>query len=267
MTTETFQLELSAAEAYEERFVPAIFAEWAEQLVAAAGIAPGQRVLDVACGTGVVARRAAAITGAAAVTGVDINQAMLTVAARVSPEIKWRQGDAGALPLPDTAFDTALCQMALMFFPDPVQSLREMARVVKDGGTVAIAVPDRLTDQPAYGPFVELVGRHAGAEALSLLGTYWACGDPELLRNLFREAGLTVTNLQSYGGTARYGSAAEFVIVEVESTPLADRLSAEQYAAIRQGATEVLAPFTGPDGSVAVPLRGLLVKARKEARS
>ena len=94
MTAETFQLELAAAEAYEERFVPAIFAEWAQLLVAEAGVAPGQRILDVACGTGIAARRAAEIAGASAVTGVDKNDAMLTVAARIRPDITWLRGDA-----------------------------------------------------------------------------------------------------------------------------------------------------------------------------
>ena len=126
MTSETFQLELAAAEAYEERFVPAIFAEWAQLLVAEAGVAPAQRILDVACGTGIVARRAAEIVGAPAVTGVDINDAMLTVAKRVRPDITWLLGDAVALPLPDADFDAVLCQMALMFFPDAVAALREM---------------------------------------------------------------------------------------------------------------------------------------------
>lgn len=149
MTSETFELELAAAETYEERFVPAIFAEWAQLLVAEAGVAPGQRILDVACGTGIAARGAAEIAGASAVTGVDINEAMLTVAARVRPDITWLLGDAAALPLPDEDFDTVLCQMGLMFFPDAAAALREMGRVAAVGGTIAAAVPGRLEDQPA----------------------------------------------------------------------------------------------------------------------
>lgn len=175
-TSEAFQLDLAAAEAYEKRFVPAMFAEWAEVLVAEAGVAPGQRILDVACGTGIAARRAAEIAGASSVTGVDINEAILTIAARVHPGITWLRGDAAALPFPDAEFDSVLCQMALMFFSDPLAAVREMRRVTSDGGTIAVAVPAQLEDQPAYGPFLDLAGRHAGAEAMSLLDAYWACG-------------------------------------------------------------------------------------------
>jgi ubiquinone/menaquinone biosynthesis C-methylase UbiE len=262
-TSEAFQLDLAAAEAYEERFVPAMFAEWAELLVAEAGVEPGQRVLDVACGTGIAARRAADIVGASSVTGLDINEAMLTVAARVRPDITWLPGDAAALPFSDMEFDAVLCQMALMFFPDPLAAVREMRRVVSDGGTITAAVPAQLEEQPAYGPFVELVGRRAGTDALSLLDTYWACGDADRMRQLFHEARLTVTSLRSHSGTARYTSADDFVAVEVESTPLIDRLSREQYARVREGTVEVLRPFTDRDGAVTVPLHGLLIVARR----
>lgn len=238
-----------------------MFAEWAEVLVAEANVAPGQKILDVACGTGIVARRAAEIAGAPSVTGVDINAAMLTVAARVRPDITWLPGDAAALPFPDAEFDTVLCQMALMFFPDPLAAVREMRRVASDGGTVAAVVPAQLEDQPAYGPFAELVGRHAGADAVALLDTYWACGDPAWMRRLFQEAGLSLTSLRTHTGTARYASADDFVAVEVESTPLMDRMSPEQYARLREGARDILRPFTGHDGAVAVPLQGLLVVA------
>ncbi len=101
-TEQTFQIPLSAAEAYEERFVPAIFAEWAPHTVEAAGVAPGHRVVDVACGTGIVARTAARITDPQLVTGVDLNEAMLTVARRIDGSIDWRRGDAADLPV-DTA--------------------------------------------------------------------------------------------------------------------------------------------------------------------
>ena len=102
MSTETFQIPIEAAEQYEANFVPAFFSQWAARLCAAAGVAPGQRVLDVACGTGIVARTASEIVGAdGAVVGVDLNEAMLTVARRVAPDLEWRAGDAGALPVDD----------------------------------------------------------------------------------------------------------------------------------------------------------------------
>jgi ubiquinone/menaquinone biosynthesis C-methylase UbiE len=262
--TETFQLSMAAAEAYEARFVPALFAEWAPHLVELAGIAPGQAVLDVACGTGIVARTAAdTLKGAGRVVGLDLNEAMLAVARRVRPEIGWRQGDAATLPFPDGSFDAVLCQMALMFFPDRARALGEMRRVVTAGGTVAVVVPGALSSQPAYGPFVAMAARHAGPEAVSLLSTYWACGDLDQLRALVESAGLDVVGTRTHLGTARFESVDAFVATEVEGTPLIDRISREVYARIREDARDVLRPFTTATGRVEAPLEGHLVAARK----
>ena len=262
-STETFQIPLAAAELYESRFVPAIFAEWAPLAVDAAGVAPGHAVLDVACGTGIVARTAAdRLAGDGVVVGIDLNEAMLTVARRTRPDIEWQQGDAAALPFPDRSFDAVTCQMALMFFPDRAKALREMARVVAPDGRVAIVVPASLPSQPAYGPFVDLVSRLAGAEAASLLGTYWACGDIDELNALVESAGLQVVDTHTHLGTARFGSPDELVATEVEGSPLIERLSDEQYASIKTEARSVLRPFTTPDGSVDAPLRGHVVVAR-----
>jgi ubiquinone/menaquinone biosynthesis C-methylase UbiE len=265
-TAETFQVSAAAAEVYESTFVPAIFAEWAPLLVDLAGVAPGRSVLDVACGTGIVARTAADRLGdAGSVTGVDLNEGMLAVARRVRPDIVWRPADAARLPFPDRSFDVVLCQMALMFFPDRRRALVEMARVVTPGGTVALAVPASLADQPAYGRFVELVVRHAGPAARSLLGTYWACGDLGELRALVESAGLAVTATRTHEGTARFGSVAAFVATEIEGSPLVDRITPEVYAGIRADAADALAPFTTADGRVDAPLHGHLVAARPRA--
>ena len=99
MATETFQISAEQAETYEERFVPALFRQWVEPVLQAAAVGPGDRVLDVACGTGVVARAAAErVAPDGTVTGIDLNPAMLAVARRIAPEIDWREGDAAALP-------------------------------------------------------------------------------------------------------------------------------------------------------------------------
>jgi len=259
---ESFQIPIEAAEAYEATFVPAFFAQWAPILCDAAGIGAGHTVLDVACGTGIVARVAAERAGAAQVTGVDLNEAMLTVARRVRADIDWRHGDAAALPLADRSFDAVLCQMALMFFPDPIGALREMARVAAPAGTVAVLVPAGLGAQPAYGPFVDMAARQAGPQARSLLDTYFNCGDLDELTRLFGRAGLRVTGNQTHSGTARFGSVDAFVTTEVESTPLRERISAGVYHRIKQGARGVLAPFTAADGTLAVPFLVNVVRAR-----
>jgi ubiquinone/menaquinone biosynthesis C-methylase UbiE len=266
-TTENFQVSVEVAEQYEARFVPAIFAEWAPLLVAVAGVGAGQAVLDVACGTGIVSRTAAERVGPTGrVAGVDLNDGMLAVARRLRPDLDWRQGDVAALPFGDGTFDAALCQMALMFFPDRAASLREMARVVRPGGVVALAVPASLDAQPAYGPFVEMAVRVAGEEAASLLGAYWACGDLEALCDLVTSASLEVSDTWTHLGTAAFDSPAQLAATEVEGSPLVDRIPPDGYARIRAGADEVLAPFVGPTGRLDAPLRGHLVAGRVPTR-
>jgi ubiquinone/menaquinone biosynthesis C-methylase UbiE len=262
--SETFRLSAAAAEMYETQFVPALFGEWAPRLTDLAGVAPGQAVLDVACGTGIVARTVADLQrGQGRVVGLDLNEAMLVVARRVRPEIEWRQGDAARLPFPDGSFDVALCQMAFMFFPDRARVLKEMARVVTAAGTVALSVPSRLASQPAYAPFVEMAARHAGPEAAALLGTYFASGDLDELRRLVEAAGLQIAASRTHLGTVKCPSVDAFVATEVESTPLRERISDEVYARIREGARELLRPFTKPGGAAEIPLEGHVIAARK----
>ncbi|MGY1616264.1 methyltransferase domain-containing protein [Geodermatophilus sp. SYSU D00691] len=262
MSTETFQIPAEAAELYEARFVPAIFAEWAPLLAHAAGVRPGQAVLDVACGTGVVARAVADLVGTEGrVVGLDLNPAMLDVARRVRPDLEWRQGDAADLPFADGGFDVVLCQMALMFFPDRAAALGEMARVVRPGGVVGVCVPAALDDQPAYGPFVEMAVDVAGPAARSLLGSYWSCGDAGELVRWFAAAGLPAATVTTRVGTAAFGSPEELAATEVDGSPLRARIGADQHARILQRSRAVLAPFTGPSGRVAAPLRCHLVVA------
>jgi ubiquinone/menaquinone biosynthesis C-methylase UbiE len=264
MSAETFQIPIEAAEQYEANFVPAFFSQWAARLCVAAGVAPGQRVLDVACGTGIVARTASEIVGAdGAVVGVDLNEAMLTVARRVAPDLDWRAGDAGALPVDDAAFDVVLCQMGLMFFPDRQQAVREMARAARPGATVAVVVPSGLAAQPAYKPFVEMAASHAGPEAVNLLSTYFACGDADELVAAMRSAGLTDITVATEMGVMRAPTIDDLVTAEVESTPLVDRITPAVYERIRAGARDVLQPFTNPDGTLAAPFESLIVTARR----
>lgn len=113
-------------------------------------------------------------------TEADINDGMLAIAQRLRPEIEWQHVDAADLPFPDASFDIVSCQASLMFFPDRAKALREMERVVTEGGTV-VQVWASLDSQPGYGPFIELAARHAGPEASDLLSAYWVLGDLDLV--------------------------------------------------------------------------------------
>lgn len=262
--SESFQIPLDIAEAYEAAFVPAFFAQWAPILCDAAGVAPGLRVLDVACGTGVATRTAAdrAAPGGRAV-GVDLNEAMLTVARRVRPDIEFRRADAAELPFDDAAFEAVLCQMALMFFPDRSAALREMARVAVPDGKVAVLVPGALAHQQSFSRFVDVAARHAGAEARALLSTYFLCGDLDELVALVSSTGLDVTTADTVVGTYRAPSVDAFVTTEVESTPLVQRITQEVYDRLRADAHDALAPFTTQDGRVEAPFESNVVVARR----
>ena len=260
---ETFQIPLETAEIYESKFVPALFADWAPHVVEMGDVGRGQSVVDVACGTGIVTRTAAERVGPdGRVVGVDLNEAMLTVAGRVAPEIEWRQADVTSLPFDDHTFDVALCQMALMFFPDREKALREMGRVVTNDGTVVVMVPSSLDAQPAYRPLVDLAARHAGPEAVAMLSAYWVCGNLAELTDTVAAAGLEVLATRTRMGTARFDSIDEFVAIEVESTPVRERLTNEEYDSLRREAHDGLATFTTSEGRAEIPIEGHIVAAR-----
>jgi SAM-dependent methyltransferase len=260
---ETFQIPLETAEIYESKFVPALFADWAPHTAGMGDVAAGQWVLDVACGTGIVARTAVERVGVEGrVVGVDLNRAMLTVAERVCPGVELRQADVTDLPFGDGTFDVALCQMALMFFPDRRAAISEMRRVVKPRGTIVIMVPSSLDAQPAYRLLVDLAARHAGPEAVAMLSAYWSCGDLDELIGTVQAAGLDVLSTRTRMGTACFGSIDEFVAVEVESTPVLELLTNDEYDTLRGEANDVLKAFTAADGTAEIPIEGHLVAAR-----
>lgn len=262
--TETFQLTREQAQAYDDLFVPALFAQWAPQLVDCARIRHGQSVLDVACGSGVVARVARDVVGPGSrVAGVDLNPAMLEVARDARPDLEWVQGDAEALPFAEHEFDVALCQSALFFFADPGRAVTEMARVVVPGGVVALQTYAPLGEQPAYGPFVEMIAGHVGPEARVLLGTYWSQGDIEGLLGHTSAAGLSLLESRSSLGVAVFPSASAVAATEIQATPLAEQIAPETFALIVEGTEELLGRYADESGVVRVPIRATLVATRK----
>ncbi|HEY3117836.1 MAG TPA: class I SAM-dependent methyltransferase, partial [Chloroflexota bacterium] len=133
------------AQQFERVMVTAVFQPWAADLIESVGVVAGSRVLDVACGTGIVARLAAPRVGPGGrVAGLDLNEAMIAVAQSQAPPngpiIEWRQGDAVRLPYADGAFDVVLCQQGLQYMSEPVPALEEMKRVVVRGGRVGLSV-------------------------------------------------------------------------------------------------------------------------------
>lgn len=261
---ETFNLSLEQAYAYEDLFVPALFAQWAPTMLQHAAVSPGQHVLDVACGTGVVARAAAELVGpTGSVSGVDLNPAMVQVAGELESGIDWQVGDAANLPYRDESFDAVLCQSALFFFPDPAQAVREMERVLRNGGTVVLQTYANLGDQPGYRPFVDTVIRHAGAEARSLLGTYWSKGDLAELQSLLKEAGLDPIMDQSVLGQVILPSVDALVRTEIQATPLAEQVDDSLYLAIAQDARAALADYVDAQGTVRLPIRAQFIAGRK----
>src|SRR5690606_31718220 len=132
------------------------------------------------------ARSAAGRVGSqGAVVGVDINPGMLRVARIKAPEMQWLEASAEELPFEDESFDAVLCQFALMFFTDKVAALEEMARVLKPGGRLAVAVWDALENTPGYAAMTDLLRRLFGDEAARSLESPYSLGDTDRLRDLF----------------------------------------------------------------------------------
>lgn len=245
--------QIAAATAYEQLHVPASFRQWAPLVCDAARIAAGHRVLDVACGTGVLAREAASRVGpTGVVAGLDADPGMLGVARQLAPAIDWQPGTAESLPYPGDSFDAVVSQFGLMFFSDREQALREMLRVLVPEGTLAIAVWDRLEHSPAWRDEVGLLDRFGGTRAGDALRAPFVLGDTAELTALFERAGVASVGIATHVGTARFPSIRAMVEADLRGwlPVLGVTLDETQIARILSEAETLLAPYLSADGQV-----------------
>lgn len=260
------QAQIDAANAYEDLLVPALFQEWAPRVVSAARLYRGERVLDVACGTGVLARAAAERVGAnGSVTGLDSDPGMLIVATRLAPEITWREGSAESLPFSDESFDAVISQFGLMFFRDRAQALREMIRVLAPGGRLAIAVWNSLEHTPAYAAEVALLERIAGPAAADAVRAPFCLGDRDELEELFSECGAENVTITTQQGLARFPTIRSMVEAELRSwLPVRGiTLPEDRIEEILEEAEEALSTFRTGNGTVLFDSPAHIVAAAK----
>jgi ubiquinone/menaquinone biosynthesis C-methylase UbiE len=212
------------AENYQRYFVPAIGAPVADDLMGIADLRPGQRVLDVACGTGVVTRPAAERVGpTGAVAGLDVTPGMLAVARAQTPpdvSIDWYEASAESMPLPDSAFDVVLCQMGLQFVPKKLAALREMRRVLDAGGRAYITVPG--PKPPMFAIMTDGLARHISPEAASFGDLVFSMHDADELTELMRSAGFRKVDVQAKTKRLHVPAPADFLWQYIHSTPVAE---------------------------------------------
>jgi ubiquinone/menaquinone biosynthesis C-methylase UbiE len=213
----------TAAENYQAHFVPAIATPVSEHLMEVAALEPGERVLDVACGTGAISRlAAAAVAPSGSVTGVDISPDMLDVAKHVghTPDvpIAWTLGDAASLDLPDAAFDVVLCQMGLMFMDDRAAATGEMRRVLAEGGRVVCNTPGRI--QPVFAALEEAIVEHIDPGLGAFVTAVFSLSEPEVVAELLRDGGFRDVTVSTYTAKFRLAPPEEFLWQYINLTPM-----------------------------------------------
>ena len=253
----------SPAEIYDEQFVPALFRPWAGVVADAAHVGPGQRVLDVACGTGVLACVAAERVGASgSVVGLDANPQMLAVARRKPAPVEWIDGRAESLPFADASFDAVVSQFGLMFFDDRVAALREMVRVLRPGGRLAVAVCDAVEHSPGYAALAALLQRLFGDAVADAFRAPFAIGDVALLQRLCEQAGLTRAEVAAHAGSVRFASIEALVSTERACVwTLGGLLDDAQFERLLSESQQALRPCLQADGRVAFDMPALLITA------
>ena len=242
---------IAGAEAYESLHVPSLFGEWAPRVLDAAAVAERHRVLDVACGTGILARTAADRVGpAGSVVGVDPNPGMLTVAARLDERVDWREGSAEALPVEDGAFDRVVSQFGMMVCPDPERAVGEMVRALAPDGRFAVAVWDSLENTPAYALEVDLLQRMAGTAAADALRAPFVLGDAVAVGEMIERAAGAPVTASTIVGRGRFPSVRAMVEADLRGwlPVMGVELEEELILDILAAADEDLAEFVGPEG-------------------
>jgi ubiquinone/menaquinone biosynthesis C-methylase UbiE len=233
---------MNPAETYEQYMVPVLFEPWASHLIQLADPQRGERIIDVACGTGIVARRIAPLVGSGTeIVGLDVSQNMLDVARASANEegldVAWHEGRAEALPFPDGSFDVAVCQFGLMFFTDRRAALAEMHRVLNTNGRAALSVWQSLDRHPFYHRLHEVIHQHLGMSAVQEI---FALGDPDELRSLAIDAGFHQVEIERVSVTARFPAPDAFLAGEIDVDTAAIPAMQHLDAKAREKVTETI---------------------------
>ena len=212
---------------YQRYFVPFIGAPLANDLLAVANLKLGERVLDVACGTGVVTRLAVERVGAAgSVAGLDLNPSMLAVARSErpsGPSIDWYEASAESMPFSDGEFDVVICQIGLQFFTDKLAALREMRRVLNAGGRVYVTVPG--PKPPMFAIMSDALTRHIGTDAASFVDLVFSMHDVDEISELMGSVGFRDVDVQAKSTTLRVSAPVDFLWQYIHSTPMSEAVA------------------------------------------
>ena len=264
-----WQLSGDSAE-YYNRYVSLLMEPWVQALVDAIEIQPGDRVLDVGCGPGFVARRAAEIVGPAGkVAGQDNNKAMLEKARSIPASetgvpIEWHECDVQALTFTDSSFDVALAQQVLQFCPEPGVALQEMRRVLAPGGRMGFTVWQSLEDNPYPRTQVTVFERYIGADVAAGIRAPYAMGSEERLRDLVTRAGYTDVEVRSQTIPTLVGPAEEFIRGHIPALPFAGTVAALSDGARQAMLEDLITALSGyvVDGVMEFPSASHLVTAK-----
>ena len=259
------------AQAYERYLVPAMFVPWSRELLSRAAPQPVERVLDIACGTGIVAREIAPLVGSSGrVVAQDISPAMLAVARSLPPPpgatIEWHQGSADAVIFPEGTFDLITCQQGFQFFPDRPAALAQMRRVLVPGGRLVLAVWRSGEHNPVQEAVNASMERRAGAAAAT--GRGFSLADADTLRALLEGAGFREVAIEPVVKIIQFGSRDTFVqqsllavgAVFPELGKLDDARRAALAAAIQEDVSPTLDEYADGDG-LAFPMSAHIARA------
>jgi len=262
-------IDTSAAEAYEAALVPGLFGAWAHDAISWAGIAPGDHVIDVACGPGVATRPVARQVGPTGrVVGVDSDAGMIAVAKAVSADdesvrLEWRCASAQKLPLEDKSFDVALCLQGLQFFPDRVLALREMARVLKPSGHILATVWRNLNYCKGYQAMVQALEKR-GIDAAAARKPF-SLGDEQVLKESATQAGFRHVHIRVERKSAEFASAETFLDAIARGAPSSrfalTKVASGDRAAFVAEVSEILRPYL-EGAALRFPMESHVLEAR-----
>jgi SAM-dependent methyltransferase len=258
---------IEAGRGYESLFVPALFEVWTGHLVDGAGIRDGSHVLDVACGTGVLARKALARAGSnGRVVGADLAPGMLAAANEIEPGIDWICCAAEALDVDDAMFDSVVSQFGMMFFEDRQKAVDEMFRALRPGGTLAIAVWRSIEHNPAYADIISILEEQVGTAAADALRLPFSLGDADAVAAVLDGSGFADIAVEAKTESATFPGSRQMVEAELRGwLPLFDIfLDEDKIAEVLLESDKTLSKYAGPSGEAVFPTSAHVFTARKQ---